>query len=135
VVISSEMEIRRTDADPAATRDMEEAVALVEKWARAWEDGFRGLFRILRPQVLHRGGRGRLFALVAQKRSLFERYPWIRVMAHDVRALAGPDYVVTYFRQYYRSPVLVSEGISRLYWMRGPKGALRIVGRDGSAPA
>ncbi len=100
------------------------------KWARAWETGSEDFFGFYDPKSYTEEGEGDFSRFVAQKRSLFERYPWIRVMAHDVRALAGPDYVVTYFRQYYRSPVLVAEGIRRLYWMRGPKGALRIVGRE-----
>lgn len=131
VVISSELAVR-TDAgaEAGAVRDLEEAVALVNKWARAWETGSEEFFSYYDPKAYSEAGEGDFERFKAQKRSLFERYAWIRVLTHDVRALAGPDYVVTYFRQYYRSPALVSEGISRLYWMRGPKGGLRIVGRE-----
>ena len=128
VVISLDPVVDPGAADPGAARDLGEAVELVEKWTRAWESGSEEFFSFYDPKAYSEGGGFAQF--VAQKRGLFDRYPWIRVMAHDVRALAGPDYVVTYFRQYYRSPALVSEGVSRLYWMRGADGGLRIVGRE-----
>ncbi|MDK2921593.1 MAG: hypothetical protein PWR24_1150 [Desulfonauticus sp.] len=32
--------------------------------------------------------------------------------------VSGPDYKVTYFKQYFRSPNLTSTGIKRLYWQK-----------------
>ena len=47
-----------------------------------------------------------------------------------MRALPGPDYWVTFFVQVYRSPTLISQGVKRLYWQRGPDGRFRIIGME-----
>ena len=67
---------------------------------------------------------------VAHKRNVFAAKPWIHVMVDNIHAVAGPDYWVTWFDQYYRTPGMVSTTGKRFYWKMGPDGEWRIVGRE-----
>ena len=132
VIISDRVQVAESEAplSPEVSRDLDEAVSLVGKWARDWETGSDEFFSHYDPKRFSKTGDMSFERFKGHKRGLFKRYPWIRVMAYDVRAVPGPDYVVTYFRQYYRTPTLATEGIKRLYWMRDKGGQLRIVGRE-----
>ncbi len=132
VVITDSLDVQEGEAalTPEAARDIDEAVGLVRRWARAWEQGSDEFFAFYDPESFDRAENTSFARFRSHKQGLFGRYPWIRVMVHDIRALPGPDYVVTYFRQYYRTPTLASEGVKRLYWMRDKAGRLRIVGRE-----
>ena len=132
VVISQGMSVveGRETISPEAARDLDEAVALVRKWARAWEMGSDEFFSFYDAGSFDRAESTSFARFRSHKESLFKRYPWIRVMTREIRALPGPDYVVTYFRQYYRTPAMASEGVKRLYWMRDDAGRMRIVGRE-----
>lgn len=132
VVISEGMSVveGQDTISPEAARDLDEAVALVRKWADAWQRGSDEFFGYYDAASFGRAENVSFSRFRSHKEGLFKRYPWIRIMAHDIRALPGPDYVVTFFRQYYRTPTMASEGVKRLYWMRDEAGRLRIVGRE-----
>lgn len=127
VVISKHLEVT---SEPGESALIDEAVSRVRAWADAWQRRSDEFFEFYDPARYDKAERVTFASFAARKQRLFERHHWIRVMAHDVRALPGPDYVVTYFRQYYRTPGMVSEGIKRLYWQRCADGQLRIVGRE-----
>lgn len=129
VVISGRLTV--TDPAQADTADLDEAVDRVRSWARSWESRSSGrFFSFYDSEAFDKAHGGTFKAFTRRKRDLFDRHPWIQVMVHDVRVLPGPDYLVTYFRQYYRCPDMVSEGVKRLYWQREADGELRIVGRE-----
>ncbi|BBD09477.1 L,D-transpeptidase family protein [Desulfovibrio ferrophilus] len=129
VVISKHLDVATgQDRDDAA--ELNEAVERVKSWANAWQRRSDEFFEFYDPIKYDQAHGGSYAAFKTRKHRLFQRHNWIRVMTHDVRVVPGPDYVVTYFRQYYRTPGMVSEGIKRLYWQRSSDGKLRIVGRE-----
>ncbi|SDN44914.1 Murein L,D-transpeptidase YafK [Desulfonauticus submarinus] len=64
---------------------------------------------------------------IAKKKALFKKYKWIDVFISKPKIIYGPDYIVCYFDQLFRSPALLSVGIKRLYWMQN-KWDWKIVG-------
>lgn len=103
---------------------------LVSDWAEAWQARSSAFFEFYDGERFSQSGSESFGAFRSHKESLFSNLPWIQVRAHNVRALPGPDYWVTWFDQYYRSPTLTSGGTKRLYWMQNGAGAWRIVGRE-----
>ena len=111
--------------------EMHEKIAkAVYAWANAWRSRDESFFSFYDPDKFSRTNDQSFDAFRAHKRGLFERNPWLMVMLNDVKVIAGPDYWVTYFGQYYRSPTFTSEGIKRLYWQLDDKGEPRIVGKE-----
>ncbi len=102
----------------------------VQDWANAWETKDESFFSFYHPAYFSKSGNQSFSAFRDHKVNLFRNLPWIQVMLHDVRVMAGPDYWVTWFGQYYRSASFSSEGVKRLYWMRDESGELRIVGME-----
>ncbi len=101
-----------------------------EKWVSSWQARSNDFFSFYAPMSYTRSGSGEFEAFKAQKKRLFRTLPWIQSLAHDVRALKGPGYWVTWFKQYYRAPNLTTEGIRRLYWIQNPKGQWQIAGME-----
>ena len=128
VVISRRLAV--SDGLFARSGQMDKAVERVRSWANAWGERSERFFSFYDPEAFDKAHGGTFAAFARRKHGLFKRFPWIQVLAHDVRVVPGPDYLVTYFRQYYRTPTLISEGIKRLYWRESPDGELRIVGRE-----
>lgn len=127
VVIAGDVEWRR---EQLASKVPDELVDQVNSWAQAWQGKEEDFFDFY-DSSRFAAGRGRPFsAFRDHKENLFRNLDWIQVMVSDVRVLPGPDYWVTYFGQFYRSPSLISEGVKRLYWMKDDKGQLRIVGEE-----
>jgi murein L,D-transpeptidase YafK len=103
---------------------------LVELWGEAWERQSPRYFELYDPDRYAKA-QGQSFArFVDHKKSIFAREDWIEVMIDNIRILPGPDYYVTAFDQFYRSPSLVSELTKRLYWMKDASGQWRIVGKE-----
>ncbi|QLA17950.1 L,D-transpeptidase Cds6 family protein [Desulfolutivibrio sulfoxidireducens] len=128
VVIGNRIETQKTPETLA--REAEEVVAATHAWAKAWEGKSEEFFKI-HDQEKFAISQGQPFsAFRNQKEGLFRRLPWILVAVEDVRAVAGPDYWVTYFIQFYRSPSLISQGVKRLYWQKNDAGAWRVVGME-----
>ncbi len=128
VVIGDRVETQKTPETLA--REAEEVVAATHAWAKAWEGKSEAFFEI-HDQEKFAISQGQPFsAFRSHKEGLFRRLPWILVAVEDVRAVAGPDYWVTYFTQFYRSPSLISQGIKRLYWQKNDAGKWRVVGME-----
>lgn len=129
VVIADEVRIGGSDA--AKLRDeAREVVEATKGWAKAWENRSDAFFDFHDPEKFSLT-EGKSFASFrSHKERLFRSLPWIKVDISDLRAIAGPDYWVTYFVQFYRSPTLASQGIKRLYWQRGSDGRFRIIGME-----
>ncbi len=128
VIISSHVTV--AEGERADTSVLDQAVERVRAWAEAWQDRSEAFFSFYGAEDFNKAHGNSYDAFVRRKEGLFRSHSWIQVMVLDVRALPGPDYLVTYFKQYYRTPGLTSEGIKRLYWRRGEDGVLRIAGRE-----
>jgi len=102
----------------------------VQDWANAWQSRSKDFFSYYDKQKFALSSNTSFDAFAGHKQGIFSSMPWIQVAVNDVRVVPGPDYWVTYFGQYYRSPSLTSEGIKRLYWQRDENGVLRIVGDE-----
>lgn len=127
VVISQRLEVTAAEG-PAP--ELDHAVQRVQAWAEAWERRSADFFSFY-DAASYNKAHGKSFShFMHRKQRLFKRHDWIQVMPYDIRVVPGPDYLVTYFRQYYRTPSMVSEGVKRLYWQQGADGELRIVGRE-----
>ncbi|THB65237.1 MAG: hypothetical protein D6E12_13095 [Desulfovibrio sp.] len=129
VVIARDLDWAETAQDEEYTDRVAELAALVEGWAGAWQSRSEEFFSFYDPERFSRA-QGSFAAFRAHKEGLFRNLPWIQVSVHDIRVVEGPDYWVTYFGQFYRSPSLTSEGIKRLYWMEDESGELKIVGKE-----
>jgi murein L,D-transpeptidase YafK len=106
-----------------------ELVSKVTTWARAWENKDQKFFEFYDPEKFSRSGESfRTFK--EHKQQLFTSQNWLHVRISDMRVVAGPDYWVTYFNQYYRTPSITTEGVKRLYWQQDEKGVMRIVGNE-----
>lgn len=113
--------------------EMHEKIArTVHDWANAWQSRDESFFSFYDSKKFSKSNTTSFKAFRAHKESLFQRNPWLMVMIDDVKVLTGPDYWVTYFSQYYRSPSFTSEGIKRLYWQLDKNGKPRIVGNEWS---
>jgi len=128
VVIANEI---HWSADaPASTKEAQEVIANTLEWAKAWSrksDEFFAFHDAAKFSV----AQGEPFnEFCEHKRQLFAKMPWIHVLLDDVRAVQGPDYWVTYFGQFYRSPIMASEGVKRLYWQKNDQGRFVIVGME-----
>ena len=105
-------------------------VQRVRGWAKDWQNKESRFFAHYDP-VKFSLSRARSFkAFRRKKERIFRTYPWVQVMAHDIRVMPGPDYWVTYFHQYYRTPALATQGLKRLYWQKDKAGDFRIIGRE-----
>lgn len=105
-------------------------VKAVYGWGRAWQDKSDDFFAYYDASKFSRAHRKSFSAFKARKNRLFKKHDWIQVLVDDVHVVPGPDYWVTYFKQYYRTPTLATEGVKRLYWQRAESGAYKIVGRE-----
>lgn len=129
VVIADEVLLGGKDA--ARLRDEgREVVADTYAWAKAWQNRSTTFFDFHDPEKFSLSEGQPFSAFRSHKERLFKALPWIKVDLSDVRAIAGPDYWVTYFVQLYRSPTLVSQGLKRLYWQRGADGRFRVIGME-----
>ncbi|WP_241667301.1 L,D-transpeptidase family protein [Pseudodesulfovibrio senegalensis] len=111
-----------------------ELVQEVRNWARDWESRSGKFFVHFDPVAFTLSGSGDFAAYKSHKESIFRSTPWLHVMVDNVRAIAGPDYWVTCFDQFYRSPSLAQTVGKRLYWMRTAKGGWVVVGREYTRP-
>ncbi len=113
------------------TSDM--ALNLVERlnaWANDWQNESDAFFSYYDPALMNLSEGLDYKGFVDHKKRVFAAKPWIHVMVGNVRAAPGPDYWVTWFDQYYRTPGMVSTTGKRFYWMKDPEGNWRIVGRE-----
>jgi len=128
VVIGNRLQLDKTPETLA--READEVVAATHAWAKAWESKSEAFFEFHDPQKFALSQGQPFSAFRNQKEGLFRKLPWILVAVEDVRAVAGPDYWVTYFIQFYRSPSLISQGVKRLYWQKNDKDKWVVVGME-----
>ncbi len=109
---------------------VETLVGELRKWARNWESRSETFFDSYDPARMALS-EGRSFErFIDHKKNIFAATPWIHVMVDNIRAVPGPDYWVTWFDQYYRTPNMASTTGKRFYWMKGADGVWHIVGRE-----
>ncbi|MFP4392674.1 MAG: murein L,D-transpeptidase family protein [Desulfohalobiaceae bacterium] len=111
---------------PATAKELH---SQVRDWARAWSAGSERFFDFYQSDKFSRSGAGPFQEFQSQKQELFKRYAWIEIFLDQIRVIPGPDYWVTYFGQYFRSPSFTSQGIKRLYWQKDGSKWI-IVGRE-----
>lgn len=103
---------------------------LVRQWADNWQNRSEAFFELY-DQDAFTATTGEPFPGFANhKRSIFASQPWIQVMIGNLHVAPGPDYWVTWFDQFYRTPNMTSTVGKRLYWMKDDEGHWRIVGRE-----
>jgi len=128
VVIASDLEWTQEPGESEIT-----AMALskeLDTWAANWQNRDEAFFNHYDPALMT-VSEGRSFdGFVANKKNIFAAKPWIHVMVDNVHAVPGPDYWVTWFDQYYRTPGKVSTTGKRFYWKKDEAGQWRIVGRE-----
>lgn len=129
VIIADEIHIDSAK-NPQMLKEGQEVVQATQAWAKAWENKSEAFFGFHDPEKFSITEGEPFASFKSHKERLFKALPWIKVTLSDVRAVAGPDYWVTYFIQVYQSPTLVSQGVKRLYWQRNPDGRFRIVGME-----
>jgi murein L,D-transpeptidase YafK len=110
--------------------EAEKLTAMVRDWAASWEARENVFFSYYDAHKFSKSWGKSFTHFQRRKERIFQGTEWIQLMIHNVRVLSGPDYWVTYFDQYYRTPTLISQGIKRLYWQKDENGELRIVGRE-----
>jgi murein L,D-transpeptidase YafK len=118
-----------SDRAGAMGRDYDVMLKKVADFAADWQRESPDFFKHFDPEKYTRSSED--FAGFKQHKLLvWKAQPWIQVAALDVRVLPGPDYWVTYFKQYYRTPTMLSEGFKRIYWQKDKKGEYRVVGME-----
>ncbi|MDQ7830754.1 MAG: L,D-transpeptidase family protein [Desulfovibrionaceae bacterium] len=128
VIIGNRLKLDKTPE--TLGREADEVVAATYAWAKAWESKSEAFFEFHDAQKFAISQGQPFSAFRNQKEGLFRKLPWILVAVEDVRAVAGPDYWVTYFIQFYRSPSLISQGVKRLYWQKNDTDKWVVVGME-----
>lgn len=128
VVIAQNLEWTQEAGDAAVIAD--DLAEQLHEWANDWQSREDHFFEHY-DSALMTLSEGKSFkGFVDHKKRVFAAKPWIHVMVDNIQAMPGPDYWVTWFDQYYRTPSMVSTTGKRLYWKRDVQGKWRIVGRE-----
>ena len=109
------------------------ASAVKEKtraWLRAWQERSDAFLQFYDPEAYSKSMRESFARFSNNKKRLFKRLPWIITWTDSIQVLEGPDYLVTWFNQYYRAKNLTVQGVRRLYWQKDSMGEYRIVGAE-----
>lgn len=110
-------------------RDYDFMLRKVEEFSRDWQRESPDFFKHFDPEKYTLSSEN-FEAFRQHKLLVWKAQPWLQVAALDVRVLPGPNYWVTYFKQYYRTPTMLSEGHKRIYWQKDKKGDYKIVGME-----
>ncbi|MBI9081466.1 MAG: L,D-transpeptidase family protein [Pseudodesulfovibrio sp.] len=128
VVIASDLEWTQ---DPGESEITVMTLAKeLQAWATNWQNRDEVFFDHYNAELMSLSEEADFDRFVANKRNIFAVKPWIQVMVDNVRAIPGPDYWVTWFDQYYRTPGRASTTGKRFYWKKDANGKWRIVGRE-----
>lgn len=128
VVIARDVEwTREPGEDATIARDLADEL---RAWAGNWQGRSDAFFDFYDPALMTLSEGESFKGFVDHKKNVFAAKPWIHVMVDNIRAVPGPDYWVTWFDQYYRTPGMVSTTGKRFYWKKDPEGKWRIVGRE-----
>lgn len=102
----------------------------LQSWATDWQNRDEVFFSHYNADLMAKS-EGRSFdGFIANKRNIFAAKPWIHVMVDNLRIIPGPNYWVTEFDQFYRTPGRVSTTGKRFYWMQNEQDQWHIVGRE-----
>jgi murein L,D-transpeptidase YafK len=112
--------------DPDVTSVVDE----LKHWASDWQAKSDDFFAHYDGTLLSLSENLNFQGFVEHKRNVFAAKPWIHVMIDNIHAVVGPDYMVTWFDQFYRTTGMESTTGKRFYWMKDPAGTWRIVGRE-----
>ncbi len=118
---------QETDESGAVAQELADELSM---WATNWQNRGDAFFDHYNPALMTLSEGKDFKGFVDHKKNVFAAKPWIHVMVDNIRAVPGPDYWVTWFDQYYRTPGMVSTTGKRFYWKRDPEGKWRIVGRE-----
>ena len=121
------------DKAPQTTEEKKIASAIVNmtrEWATAWGNRDPVMFEYYDGDAYTKSRSGDFAEFVATKTRLFNNLPWILNWIDDIYVLQGPDYWVSWFKQYYRAPNLTVQGYRRLYWHKDTEGNLLIAGME-----
>lgn len=130
VLIANDLSWAPESTEPKELGDSNRVMQRSEAWVKEWQARSDAFFSFFDPERFSKSGDESFVAFKAHKENLFRTLPWIHIEVGEIRALPGPDYWVTWFEQFYRSPTLVSGGVKRLYWMKDGQGEWRIVGHE-----
>lgn len=129
-VLLANWQVPATDENQAFSATAEHLTTLTRRWADAWQNESDAFFAFYEPAKFDRAHAPSTFDHFRERKErIFASQPWLQVMVTDVHALPGPDYWVTSFRQFYRTPSLTSSIAKRLYWQQDDTG-WHIVGRE-----
>ncbi len=103
---------------PSIQKEQEDLLERIEKWSRMWEEKRKDFFSFYNPMLFSRSTGYPFSRFISQKLIYFHRYKWIDIFIPKIYLVQGPYYWVSFFYQYFRSPLFKSEGIKRLYWMK-----------------
>lgn len=121
--------LRFSDKPGAMAKECESMLERVQRFTADWQSESADFFKHFDPEKYSLSSES--FAGFKQhKLAVWKSQPWLQVAALDVRVLPGPDYWVTLFKQYYRTPTMLSEGYKRLYWQKDKQGEYKIVGME-----
>jgi len=121
--------MRFSDRPGNTAQDYDAILKKVDAFARDWQRESPDFFNLFDPDKYSQSC-GSFASFKQHKLLVWKAQPWLQVAALDVRVLPGPDYWVTYFKQYYRTPTMHSEGYKRVYWQKNAKGDYRVVGME-----
>lgn len=127
VAIADSMHFSEKGGESA--RDYDAMLRKVEDFNRDWQRESPDFFKHFDPEK-YTVSTESFEGFKQHKLMVWKAQPWLQVAALDVRVLPGPDYWVTYFKQYYRTPTMLSEGLKRIYWQKDKKGEYKIVGME-----
>ncbi|UZP67177.1 L,D-transpeptidase [Desulfovibrio mangrovi] len=127
--------LAHTIADKAPQTTEEKKIAsavlnMTREWATAWGNRDSVMFEYYDGDAYTKSQSGDFADFVATKERLFKNLPWILNWIDDIYVLQGPDYWVSWFKQYYRAPNLTVQGYRRLYWHKDTEGNLLIAGME-----
>ncbi|MDQ7032106.1 MAG: L,D-transpeptidase family protein [Desulfonauticus sp.] len=100
----------------------------IVQWKKNWQNKKEKFFSFYDHKLVI-GKRYGYHSFVQNKKRLFRLYQWIDIFISRPKLVAGPGYVVSYFKQLFRSPGHTSLGIKRLYWLKRDQ-TWKIVGEE-----
>ena len=134
VVIAREVAWDSPSAGNGTEAESARVLQDLQGWVSAWSAQSPEFFSYYDPEKYSKAHRTSFSGFRRHKEGIFRRTPWIDLFVTDIHLLPGPDYWVTWFGQYYRSPNFSSAITKRLYWQRNKAGRFVIVGVETARP-
>ncbi len=116
--------------DQGRQKTVDELAGALKTWAADWSHKNERFFDVFDQRGFEVTEDETFGTFKSHKLSVFKSQPWIQVMVDNIHALPGPDYWVTCFDQFYRSPTLTSQDGKRVYWKKDAEGRWRIMATE-----